>query len=193
MVRTIWLAIICLAILGAAAAVRVFSNAPATIGFANASADIALVVASDIGQRPAGSAFVASDTSFQTDTLGKSDKLIVMRAAKEAPVETSYVDPISPETLLVEPNKLGMARNSISQNLKLASRHWHDPLATGSTTKSGEQRRAKTKHRERNNAVVAAAPAAETRSCSEGVSLLRKLKMLPDCPPAAVNADVSQR
>jgi hypothetical protein len=189
MVRTIWLAVICLAILGAAAAVRVFPNAPVTTGFASASADVASVMPADIDQGPAGLVSEGADTNVQTDTLGKADKLLVMRAAEKAPAETSYVDPISPETLTFELNKVGLATNSKSESRKLASRHWHDPLATGSTTKSREQRHAKTKNRERNNAIVAAAPGAETRSCSEGAALLRKLKMLPDCQSAAVNAD----
>jgi hypothetical protein len=179
MVRTVWLAIIFLAIMGAAAAVRVFPNAAVATGFANASANVASVMPGDIDRAPAGLIPAPSDINSQTDTLGKTDKLLVMRPAEQASVGA-----------LVEPTKLVRPKSPKSADLRLASRHWHDPLAVDSAAKSHEQRQAITKKRENK---VPAAPVAEAPSCTEGAALLRKLKLLPDCQSVAVNADASQR
>src|ERR1035437_6008570 len=99
MIRTVWLALICLISLGALAAIKV-----GTASLANAEASR--------GETPAG-------TNVEQDTLAKSDKLEVSNI--EPLPSKKMVMPVA----IMPPQITSKPTEPIT---KIVSRHWHDPL-----------------------------------------------------------------
>jgi hypothetical protein len=111
MIRTIWLAAVCLAALGAVTAGKVFTSA-ATIHETLADG-------------------VTVDAGLIQEPLTKADRLQITYVHQEAPAE-SALQPIEPVVLDVP--------YSVSrEETNIVSRHWHDPNAMNSATAKSKQ------------------------------------------------------
>jgi hypothetical protein len=165
MIRTIWLAVACLAVLGAAAVGKVVKTT-ATLTTKEKPADGATVGAGPI-QAP----------------LIKADRLQITYGRQEAPAE-SALQPIEPSVPEVP--------NSVSpEETNIVSRHWHDPNATNSATaKSKQFRQTVTAKKDKSaadpkgsQAADHAKPGAQTKPCNRtGVGdFLRSLNLSPAC------------
>src|SRR5882762_1089121 len=106
MIRTIWLATICLAVLSTLAVGKaVMTRAPS--------------------ERP--TELTTISTGLTQDTLGKADRLEITYVRQEVPA-TSALQPTEPVVPTVAPAPPPVAN-------KIISRHWHDPNAFSSATK----------------------------------------------------------
>jgi hypothetical protein len=110
MIRTIWLATICLAVLSTLAvgkAVMTRAPSPAT-------------------ERPTDR--TTSGTDLTPDTLGKADRLEITYVRQEVPATSGEqsTEPVVPAVASAPPPPV--------EN-KIISRHWHDPNAFSSATK----------------------------------------------------------
>jgi len=113
MVRTIWLAAICLAVLGAMAVGNVL-KAPATPAIHETPADGATV-----------------DGGLTQEPLPKSDRLQIINMRQEALPEFG-LQPIEPSVPEVQ--------NSVSLEAPIiVNRHWHDPYDTNSAMAKSKQ------------------------------------------------------
>jgi hypothetical protein len=109
MIRTIWLATICLAVLSTLAVGKaVMTRAP-----------------SSATERPTD--LTTTGTDLTQDTLGKADRLEITYVRQEVPA-TSTLQPTEPVVPTV-------ASAPPPVENKIISRHWHDPNAFSSTTK----------------------------------------------------------
>lgn len=109
MIRTIWLATICLAVLSTLAVGKaVMTRAP-----------------SSATERPTD--LTTSSTDLTQDTLGKADRLEITYVRQEVPA-TSTLQPTEPVVPTVASAPPPVAN-------KIVSRHWHDPNAFSSATK----------------------------------------------------------
>jgi hypothetical protein len=158
MIRTVWLATICLAVLGALALGK------------------ALVTHADltVTAQPADQATVG--TSLPQDTLGKADRLEITRVNLELPAPSA-----SQPTTLAAPVR--SAPRPVEN--KIVSRHWHDPNAiSSSATKSKQIKQAasdtKSKSVDRKSKQAADRPKACSRPGAVG-NLLRSLNLSPAC------------
>jgi hypothetical protein len=110
MIRTIWLATICLAVLSTLAVGKaVMTRAP-----------------SSATERP--TELTTISTGLTQDTLGKADRLEINYVRQEVPA-TSALQPTEPVVPTVAPAPPPPVEN------KIISRHWHDPHAFSSATK----------------------------------------------------------
>jgi hypothetical protein len=109
MIRTIWLATTCLAVLSTLA-----------VGKA-----VMTRVPSSATERPTDRA--TSGTQLAQDTLGKADRLEITYVRQEVPA-TSALQPTEPVVPTVASAPPPVAN-------KIISRHWHDPNAFSSATK----------------------------------------------------------
>jgi hypothetical protein len=101
MVRTIWLALVCLAVLGAMAVAKVF-EAPA------------------ISTTRETLAAAAADAGSTREPLPKGDRLQTTEIHGEAPAE--------PQSQLIEPIAPAVPNASVSTGeAVIVNRHWHDP------------------------------------------------------------------
>jgi hypothetical protein len=117
MIRTIWLATICLAVLstlavGKAVMTRTPSSAP---------------------ERPADR--MTSGADLTQDTLGKADRLEITFVRQEVPA-TSALQPTEPVVPAVASAPPPPVAN------KIISRHWHDPNAFSSAIKPKQTKQA---------------------------------------------------
>jgi hypothetical protein len=109
MIRTIWLATICLAVLSTLAVGKaVMTRAP-----------------SSATERPTD--LTTTSTDLTQDTLGKADRLEITYVRQEVPA-TSTLQPTEPVVPTVASAPPPVAN-------KIVSRHWHDPNAFSSATK----------------------------------------------------------
>jgi hypothetical protein len=109
MIRTIWLATICLAVLSTLAVGKaVMTRAP-----------------SSATERPTDP--TTTSTDLTQDTLGKADRLEITYVRQEVPA-TSTLQPTEPVVPTVASAPPPVAN-------KIVSRHWHDPNAFSSATK----------------------------------------------------------
>ena len=110
MIRTIWLATICLAILSTLAVGKaVMTRAP-----------------SSAIERPTDR--TTGGTGLTQDALGKADRLEITYVRQEVPA-TSVLQPTEPVVPTVAPAPPPPVAN------KIISRHWHDPNAFSSAKK----------------------------------------------------------
>jgi hypothetical protein len=108
MIRTIWLATICLAVLSTLAVGKaVMTHTP-----------------SSATERPADR--TTSGTGLTQDTLGKADRLEITYVRQEVPA-ASALQPTEPVVSAVASAPPPVAN-------KIISRHWHDPNASSSAT-----------------------------------------------------------
>jgi hypothetical protein len=109
MIRTIWLATICLAVLSTLAVGKaVMTRAPSS--------------ATEGPTDP-----TTTSTDLTQDTLGKADRLEITYVRQEVPA-TSTLQPTEPVVPTVASAPPPVAN-------KIVSRHWHDPNAFSSATK----------------------------------------------------------
>ena len=148
MIRTVWLAIICLMLIGALAAGKaLMTPADLTVAALSASADETTV---GIGQAQ--------------DTLSKSDRLEIAYVRQEIPSQ--------PVLRSVEPTVPVVMPVSASIETKIISRHWRDPHAFSSRknvkpTKATDLNKAsKTVDRKRNDAADRSKPVEPVKPCS---------------------------
>jgi hypothetical protein len=165
MIRTIWLAVACLVLLGAVAVGKVYKTT-AILTTHEKSADGATVGAGPM-QAP----------------LIKADRLQITPVRQEASTESAS-QPIEPSVPEVP--------NSVSpEETIIVSRHWHDPNAPNSTTAKSKQFRGRVPTKKGksaadprgNQAADRIKPGAQTRPCNRtGVGdFLRSLNLSPAC------------
>jgi hypothetical protein len=162
MIRTVWLAILCLALISALAAGKAVRT-PADPAVAELSADPTTV----------------GITQTQ-DTLSKADRL-----------EINYVRyEISPPPLLpsIEPVVPTVTPPRPPTETKIISRHWRDPNAFSSSVKDSERTESKKKSRKvdrkRDQAADRSKPSEPVKPCSRPGAfgdLLRAVNLSPAC------------
>jgi hypothetical protein len=165
MVRTIWLAAACLAVLGAMAVGNVL-KAPAT---------------PTIHETPAGGATV--DAGKTQEPLAKADRLQITNAHQEGPAEAA--------PRLIEPVASDVPNSISPEETIIVNRHWHDPNDTNyATAKSKQFRGAATARKGKSaadprggQAADHTKPPAQTKPCNRtGVGdFLRSLNLSPPC------------
>jgi hypothetical protein len=165
MVRTIWLAAVCLAVLGAIAVGQVLKT-PAT---------------PTIHETPAGKATV--DASLTQEPLTKADRLQITHVHQEAPAEAGS-QPIAQVASDIP--------SSISpEETIIVNRHWHDPYDANSAGAKSKQLRGTTTAKKRKSTadprggqpVDHPNPSAQIKPCNRtGVGdFLRSLNLSPAC------------
>ena len=166
MMRTVWLATVCLALLGALAVGKKAVMMPADSIIAERSADQTTV---GIG--------------LAQDTLSKADRLDITYAHQEI-LPLPALQPIEPVIPAVSPSTPPI-------ETKIISRHWRDPHAFSSSVKNSKQikqddptKKSKNVDRKRNQAADRSKSAEPVKSCSRPGpfgDLLRSLNMSPAC------------
>jgi hypothetical protein len=167
MIRTVWLALVCLAVLGTLAVGKAALRIPDAPASAQKSAN-----ETTIGR-----------TDFSQNMLGKGDRLQVTNVYQEVPVRTasqsteSFTPPVSTIVPPVE--------------RKIISRHWHDPYAaTPSGAKFKQPKRTVTTEKGKsadskgNQTSDHTKPAEQVKPCTRTGAfgdVLRSLKLSPPC------------
>ena len=165
MVRTIWLAAICLAVLGAMAVGNVLT-APATPA---------------IHETPANGATV--DAGKTHESLAKADRLHTTNAHQEASTKSV--------SRLIEPVASDVPNSISPEETLIVNRHWHDPNDTNYATAKSKQFRGTATARKGKSAADPRGgqaadrtkPPAQTKPCNRtGVGdFLRSLNLSPAC------------
>jgi hypothetical protein len=165
MVRTIWLAAACLAVLGAMAVGNVL-KAPAT---------------PTIHETPAGGATV--DAGKTQEPLAKADRLQITNVHQEGQAEAA--------SRLIESVAADVPNSISPEETIIVNRHWHDPNDTNyATAKSKQFRGAATARKGKSaadprggQAADHTKPPAQTKPCNRtGVGdFLRSLNLSPPC------------
>jgi len=159
MIRTVWLAVLCLALVSVLKALRT----PAGPTVAELSAD-ATTVGIDHAQ----------------DTLSKADRLEVNYVREETPPQRvlQSMEPTAPVVTLPTP----------PMETKILSRHWRDPNAVSSSLKDSQRTESKKKSknvdRKRNQAADRSKPSEPVKPCSRPGpvgDLLRAVNLSPAC------------
>jgi len=161
MIRTVWLAVLCLALVSALAAGKALRTpAPA------------------IAERPADQITVGIDRT--PDTLSKADRLEINYISDEPPPPPAP-QPITPAAPVVAPPAPPI-------QTRIISRHWRDPHATSSSLKASERTESRTKsknaERKRNQAADRSKPPEPVKPCSRPGALgdlLRAVNLSPAC------------
>jgi len=167
MIRTVWLALACLAVLGTLAVGKAAFTTP---------------VAPASGQGPANEATIGR-TDFTQDTLAKGDRLEITYVHQEISAHSasqSTESLIPPVPTIVPPVER-----------KIISRHWHDPYATLlSGAKSKQPKRAvadekgKSVDPKGNQAADRSKPTEQVKPCNRTGAfddVLRSLNLSPAC------------
>jgi hypothetical protein len=165
MIRTIWLAVACLAVLGAVAVGKVVKTTTTLT----------------TKQKPADGATVGADL-IQAPLI-KADRLQITYVRQEAPAE-SALQPIE--------QSLSEVQNSVlPEETNIVGRHWHDLNVTNSATANSKKfRRTVTAKKGKSaadprdsNAAERSKPSAQTKACNRtGVGdFLRSLNLSPAC------------
>ena len=162
MIRTVWLAIVCLALLSALAVGQVLRT-PAGTTPPEMSADGATVGIADA--EPA---------------LSKADRLEINYERQETPPQ-AVLQPIEPTAPVVIPP-------SPPVETKIISRHWRDPNAFSSSLKASQRTESKKKSknvdRKHNQAADRSKPSEPAKPCSRPGpfgDLLRAVNLSPAC------------
>ena len=166
MIRTVWLAIICLALVSALAAGKALRT-PANSAVAELSADETTV----------------GIAHFDRDTLSKADRLEINYVRQEMPRQETpaqaVLQPIEPAVV---------APPSPPMETKIISRHWRDPNAFSSSLKDSQRTESKKKSknvdRKRNQAADRSKPSEPVKPCSRPGpfgDLFRAVNLSPKC------------
>src|ERR1700681_494297 len=165
MIRAVWLATICLAVLSTVAGGKALMT----------RAD------SPVAERPTEQATVG--TGLVQDTLSKADRLEITHVRQEVPAPSA----LQPAELIVP------AVSSVAPPVenKIISRHWRDPNAfpasatkTKQTRQTAPDKKSKTVDRKGNQAADRSKPADPVKPCSRPEAngdLLRSLNLSPAC------------
>jgi hypothetical protein len=161
MIRTIWLATICLAVLGTL-----------TVGKAVMTRAYSSVTGQQGGQTTVG-------IELNQNTSGKADRLEVTYVRQEMRTVSALqpAEPVGPTVALLPP----------PASSQIVSRHWHDPNTVSSTklkqAKQGALNR-KSDDRKSNHAADRSKPAEPVKPCGRPGAvgdLLRSLNLSPAC------------
>jgi hypothetical protein len=161
MIRTVWLAALCLVVLGAMAVGKVAKAPPAQT--TDETAADGSTVGVDLGQEP----------------LAKADRLQITYVGQETSTQSTMppVDPIVPHVQNVVP----------PAEADIVSRHWHDPNDTtfGAAKSKRVAKRGKSAEDHRDShAVDRSKPSEQTGRCDHTAvlgGLLRSLNLAPAC------------
>jgi hypothetical protein len=163
MIRTVWLAIIGLALVSALAAGKALRT-PAV----PAAAELSAEATTGIGQ--------------DQDTLNKADRLEVNYVRQEIPPQAvlQSVEPTAPAPVVTPPSQ--------PSETKIISRHWRDPKALSSsgndTQRTESKKKSKSVDRNRNQAADRSKPPEPVKPCSRPGpfgDLLRAVNLSPAC------------
>ena len=161
MIRTVWLAVLCLALVSALATGKAL-RAPGPA----------------VAELPAEKIAVGIDRA--QDTLGKADRLEINYVRDEPPPQP-VPQPIKPAAPAVTPPTPPM-------ETRIISRHWRDPHAASSSPKDSERtesrRKSKNVDRKRNQAADRSKPSEPVKPCSRPGAfgdLLRAVNLSPAC------------
>jgi hypothetical protein len=164
MIRTVWLAIACLAVLGA-------------LGIGKA---LTTSVAPATAERPLDETTIGAD--FGQETLTKADRL-----------EIAYVppEPLAPPVLQpTEPLRSAISSTVQQAETKIISRHWHDPNAPVSSAAKKKQTKQALSNKKsrpdakRNQAADRVQPTEPPKPCNRTgpfSEFLRSLNLSPAC------------
>jgi hypothetical protein len=162
MIRTVWLAVLCLALVSALAAGKALRT-PA---------------GSTVAELSAGETTVGIDHA--QDTLSKADRLEVNYVREETPPQPvlQSMEPTAPVVTLPTP----------PIETKIISRHWRDPNAVSSSLKDSQRTESKKKSknvdRKPNQAADRSKPSEPVKPCSRPGAfgdLLRAVNLSPAC------------
>src|ERR1700730_18155952 len=165
MIRTVWLAIICLAVLSALAVAKALKTPADAI----------------VAERPTDQMTVG--TGLAQDTLSKADRLEItyVRQEIQSPPTVQPTQPFVPAVSSV-PSPV---------ETKIISRHWHDPNGISSTLAKAKQsketgsiKKSKTGDHKDNKAADRSKPTEPMKPCSRPGTLgdfLRSLNLSPAC------------
>jgi len=161
MIRTVWLAVLCLALVSALAAGKAL-RAPGPAVAALAADEITVGI--DRAQ----------------DTLGKADRLEVNYLREETPPQ--------PVPQSIEPAAPVVTPPTPPMETKIISRHWRDPNALSSSGKDSQRTESKKKSknvdRKRNQAADRSKPSEPVKPCTRPGpfgDLLRAVNLSPAC------------
>ena len=164
MIRTVWLAIICLVLVSALAAGKALRT-PADSTIAELSADETVGI------------------GHAQNALGKADRLEINYVRRQIPSQP-VLKAIEPAVPIVTPPRPLMES-------KIISRHWRDPNSFSSSPKNSKQtkqidssNKGKNVDRKRNQAADRTKPAESRKLCSRPGpfgDLLRSVKLSPAC------------
>jgi hypothetical protein len=172
MIRTVWLAFLCLLGLGALVAIR--AGTPTTPPSARASPEQTTV--SEIFSQDIFSQDTFSHDAFSQDTLTKADKLKIAYARDPVAVKPLMLATKAPDETPSQPPRP-------TASTKMVSRHWQDPIARKLAELSAG-RRIKGQEPKKDKNVERAKPTVDLRPCRrpEGFAgLLRVLNLTPGC------------
>jgi hypothetical protein len=164
MIRTVWLAIICLAVLSALAVAKALKTPADAI----------------IAERPTDQMTVGADLA--QDTLSKADRLEITYVRQEI-LPQSAMQPTKPFIPAVSSTTLPI-------ETKISSRHWHDPNATTSPPAKAKQakqtgtNKSKIVDRKGGQAADRSKPTEPMKPCSRPGAFgdfLRSLNLSPAC------------
>jgi len=162
MIRTVWLAIVCLALVSALAAGKALRT-PAGPTAAEISADESTVGITDA-----------------QDTLSKADRLEINYVRQETPPQ-AVLQSIEPTAPVVTPPRPPV-------ETKIRTRHWRDPNAFSSSLKDSQRteskKTSKNVDRKRNQAADRSKPSEPVKPCSRPGpvgDLLRAVNLSPAC------------
>jgi hypothetical protein len=162
MIRTVWLATICLTVLSALAVAKALKTPADAI----------------LAERPTDQMTVG--TGLAQDTLSKADRLEITYVRQEI-LPQPAVKPTKPFVPAV-------SSTTLPTETKIISRHWHDPNATTSPpaihAKQTSTNRSKTVDRKGSQAADRSKPTDPMKPCSRPGAfgdLLRSLSLSPAC------------
>jgi hypothetical protein len=165
MIRTVWLAVLCLALVSALATGKAL-RAPGPA----------------VAERPADK--IADGIDRAQDTLSKADRLEIKYMREEPrpqPVAQPVLQPIEPAGPIVTPP-------TPPSETRIKSRHWRDPHAASASPKDSERtesrRKSKNVDRKRNQAADRSKPSEPVKPCSRPGAfgdLLRAVNLSPAC------------
>ena len=161
MIRTVWLAVLCLALVSALATGKALRTpSPA------------------VAEMPADE--IADGIDRAQDALGKADRLEINYVRDETPSQP-VPQPIKPAPPVVTPPTPPM-------ETRIISRHWRDPHAASSSQKNSERieskRKSKNVERKPNQAADRSKPSEPVKPCSRPGAfgdLLRAVNLSPAC------------
>lgn len=171
MIRTVWLAIICVVLVSALAAAKALRP----------PADVAIAELPAVAELPADETTVG--VGYAQDTLSKADRLEINYVRPEIPPQP-VLPSIAPAAPVVTPPKPPV-------ETKIISRHWRDPNAFSSSLKnskptkqSDSNKTSKNADRKRNQAAERTKSAEPVKSCNRlgpiG-DLLKSMNLSPAC------------
>jgi hypothetical protein len=155
MMRTVWLATTCLAVLGALAVAKALTT------------PVAPIVKQQVDETTVG-------TGLAQDTLTKADLLEITYARHETAAEPALTEPFIPPVATIV----------LPVETKIISRHWHDPKATTSSAAKSKQPKKTVATKKANQAADRSKLIEPVKPCDRTGAfgdLLRSLNLSPAC------------